>query len=236
MLTLIALLPRNRANPILAATVVVALASCDSAPRERQPSSPPAAKADYRVSLSAEAVDAKTVKFVVSTNAPVPKDALIEVSLADQKDEDTWIGEQKKVVVDAPKKTFTFDTSEFGKALPSGAYDAEVTVYLSDELDPVTNALPMLEATDPIRLGGSGESTKHAQRKAELQKWVMLNIDMNQPWHEREMVARLGKYQKGPASLSHLHDAYYFPDVDMTLIVNRLRGEITVWREGRATK
>ena len=66
--------------------------------------------------------------------------------------------------------------------------------------------------------------------------WVMENIIMNMPWDEKAMVEQLGQYEKSDSTLSHLHDAYFFPEADMTLIVNRFKHEITIWRSGRASR
>jgi len=64
----------------------------------------------------------------------------------------------------------------------------------------------------------------------------MSNLDMNTPWNENEFVARLGRYESTPSTMSRLHEALYFPDADMTLIVNRVRNEVTIWRMGRTVR
>ena len=64
----------------------------------------------------------------------------------------------------------------------------------------------------------------------------MGNIGMNVPWNRENFEARLGPAQKGPSTMSRLHDAYYFPNADMTFLVNRLKNEVTVWRVGDVTE
>ena len=93
-----------------------------------------------------------------------------------------------------------------------------------------------MEASYPIKLQGDGTSADKELAKRQAQNWVMGTVHSQYPWDESFFVNRLGNYVKYKATLSHLHDAYYFPDVDVTLLVNRLRGEVTVWRFGRATR
>lgn len=193
-------------------------------------------KGHYHVEVKAVPITRTQVRFLITTDVPPPAKAMVAVNLFGQKDQDVAIGAQKMIEIIRPTTDLIYDTSEDGKPLPAGKYTAEVTIYLQEKMDPETGTVPLVEAQQRIKLGGSGETSNHARRKAELMRWVMVNINVNDPWDEQSIVARLGGYEKSPSTLSPLHDAYYFPAADMTLIVNRLRKEITVWREGRATK
>jgi hypothetical protein len=87
----------------------------------------------------------------------------------------------------------------------------------------------------PFRLALSGQSSDQAQKAVIMQKWVMENVISGTPWNEAAFRQQLGRSEKYPSTMSHLHDAYYFPTPDMTLLVNRLKGEVSVWRFGRQT-
>jgi len=63
----------------------------------------------------------------------------------------------------------------------------------------------------------------------------MLNVDIGILWNESQFVAKLGKFSKSASDLN-LHDAYYFEDADMTIIVSRVKNTVALWRMGRATK
>ena len=191
------------------------------------------------MSLEASALDATQVRFVVTTNLPTPVEVMAGVALVGQKPYDIFIGYTEKVSLDGPRTEFVLDTSVASKPLPSGEYNVEVNFYPrwgADKGNPAAKAAPRLDATDRISLGGSGEKRADAERRNELQRWVMSNIAMNVPWNRANFESRLGRSSKGPSTLSHLHDAYYFPDADMTLLVNRLKNEVTLWRVGDVTE
>jgi len=179
------------------------------------------------------------VRFVVSTNLPTPVEVMAGVALIGQKPDDVFIGYTERVKLDGPRTEFVVDTFAAREPLPSGDYDAEVSFYPrwgTENGNPAAKAAPKLEATDRITLGGSGENRADAERRNELQRWVMGNIGMNVPWNRHNFEARLGPARKGPSTMSRLHDAYYFPNADMTFLVNRLRNEVTIWRTGDVTE
>ncbi|MCD1589814.1 hypothetical protein K7H13_03430 [Qipengyuania citrea] len=191
--------------------------------------------------LSVEAVPQgdTQVRFAVTTNLPTPVEVMAGVALAGQKPDDVFIGHTERVTLDGPRTEFVVDTSAAREPLPSGEYDAEVSFYPrwgAENGNPAAKSAPELEATDRITLGGSGENRADAERRNELQRWVMGNIGMNVPWNRENFEARLGQARKGPSTMSHLHDAYYFPDADMTFLVNRLKNEVTIWRMGDVTE
>lgn len=203
------------------------------------PSLAPLVPREARVlKLSAVPISDHIVQFNVTTNVPLPIEVMASVDLAGQKDEDIAIGYDERVKITEPTQRFTVDTSRASKPLPSGKYDAEVKFYSrwGAEGNEAAKDTPDLDVLQQIELKGNGETRGAAERRNNLQRWVMETVFMNSPWNERRFVAKLGPFQKTPATLSPLHDAYYFPDADMTLIVNHLLNEVTVWRDGRATQ
>lgn len=189
--------------------------------------------------LSAEPISANEVRFTVrAVNVPLPIEVMAEVSLAGQADQDVWIGNNRRVRLDQETTTFTVNASRQDHPLPRGEYVADVQFYprWGAAGNSAAANLPELRAEDRVDLRGAGGSRADAELRNERRRWVMGTLGMNEPWDERAFVARLGEYQKYPSDLSHLHDAYYFPGADVTLLVNRLRQEVTVWRLGRATR
>ncbi len=71
----------------------------------------------------------------------------------------------------------------------------------------------------------------------QLQYWIMINIQMGQPWNKPILEAKLGKSE--PIAVTRLNPniiyAHYFPKADVTIFENRLKGELDFWRSGRAT-
>lgn len=195
--------------------------------------------AEAKLTVDAQVLDANRVQFIIETNIPTPVEVTVGVSLAGQASKDVSISHYDRLRLEGPKTTYILDTSASTKPLPTGEYEAKVTFYPrwgADNGNPAAKAAPELEAIDNITLEGSGEERATAERRNELQLWVMLNLSMNEPWNQSNFEAKLGPSEKGPSTLSHLHDAYYFPEADITLIVNRLKGEATVWRLGHETK
>ena len=191
------------------------------------------------MSVEATPLDATHVKFVVTTNMPTPVEVMASIGLEGQKPDDVFIGTNEKVTLNGPRTEFVLDTSDARKPLPSGNYEAEVAFYPrwgADNGNPAAKSVPKLSTKARVELSGSGESRANAERRNELQRWVMSNVNMNVPWNRANYEAKLGKARKGPSTMSHLHDAYYFPDADMTFLVNRLKNEVTVWRMGDVTE
>lgn len=201
-----------------------------------QPQSTPV---DYHFEITASAQSDYEIRFVVTTNLPTPVQVMASVDLADQKPDETYIGYGERMRLEGPETTFVLDVRSSDRSLPSGSYTAEVTFYPrwgAKDGNAKAAKAPKLTASQPITLKASGESADAVRDRNAKRNWVMENIDMNMPWDEAAIVRRLGPYEKSKSALSNLHDAYYFPKVDMTLIVNQLKQEITIWRSGRAKK
>ena len=229
--------------------VALALASCgQSEPEDAAlpvnpaaadvPAETPFIPAAATLEVSARPLSETRVQFRVSTNIPPPIEVMAAVSFPDQADDSTYIGYNQRVRLTGLVTMFTLDLSRSSRALPRGRYDAEVHFYprWGAAGNPAAQEAPELQASTQIVLEGSGQSRASAERRDELQQWVMSNLDMNTPWNENEFVARLGRYESTPSTMSRLHEALYFPDADMTLIVNRVRNEVTIWRMGRTVR
>ena len=180
------------------------------------------------------------VEFTVKTNLPTPLTAMASLHLQGQKDHDTAIGTSHRVSLTGPTTIFSVhaidDDGMDGKALPTGRYDAGVIVGPKWVENKSIATLPEnVESKCTVELN-SGRTRASVERQNDLQKWVIDNVPSDAPWNEQKFKAKLGPYEKSPSTLSPLHDAYFFPNADMTLIVNRLRQEVSIWRIGHAAK
>ena len=188
------------------------------------------------LTISAEELSSTKVRLEFGSNIPLPVEVMVGVDLADQKPDDIWIGASTRIWLRESKTVYVLDTSK--KKLPSGKYDAEVAFYNrwgASNGNPAASTVPDIVATSPIVLKGTGASASDRKRRDELQRWVMETIYMGYPWNPERIENRLGESELLQAELN-LHTAYYFGDAGMTLLVNELKGTITVWRMGRATK
>lgn len=226
---------------VLAISIALALAACSQEPVEGDAVASADAFDPTTAQLAIEAVsqgDTK-VEFTITTNIPTPVEVMAGVALQGQKPDDVFIGHSERITLEGPETTFILDTTQASEPLPTGEYFAEVNFYNrwgSENGNPAAKVVADLEASTTLALGGSGEERGDVERRNELQRWVMLNVDMNTPWNLEDYESRLGPAQKGPSTLSPLHDAYYFREADITLLVNRLKNELTVWRMGEVTE
>lgn len=190
------------------------------------------------LAVAAKPVSDHEVEFTITTSLPPPVEVMASVDLAGQKDDDVYIGHSERVRLSGPVTRAVVDTSKAKQDLPAGDYVAAVAFYprWGAEGNARAAGAPELRASQPVTLRASGVSRAAAQARNARQVWVMENVIVGTPWDEAAFVKRLGPYEKSPAELSHLHDAYYFPGADMTLIVNRLRNEVSIWRTGRQTR
>ncbi len=121
-----------------------------------------------------------------------------------------------------------------GKALPDGYYDADVIVGPNWEENKTIASFPSgFEGKQTIHLR-SNRTRASVEHQNELQKWVIDYVPSDAPWNEQAFKSRLGPYEKSASILSPMHDAYYFPEADMTLIVNRVQQQVAIWRVGHA--
>lgn len=191
------------------------------------------------IDIQAAPLDSSRVKFMISSSLPTPVEVMASVALAGQKPDDVFIGHSERVRLTGPFTEVIIDTSAASEPLPTGEYTAEVNFYPrwgAQNGNPAAQKAPEISAATSITLVGSGENPVAAKRRNELQRWVMNNMGANEVWDQNSFEKRLGKARKGPSTMSHLHDAYYFPDANITFLVNRLKGEVTVWRMGNVAQ
>ncbi|MEM6858207.1 MAG: hypothetical protein AAF559_10075 [Pseudomonadota bacterium] len=194
---------------------------------------------EAELSITIKVLGEGRIAFDIDTTIPLPVEVLVGVSLKDQAPDDVFVGYSEKYRIEKSQSSFVLDTRLAKDPLPDGEYEAEVTFYPrwgAKNGNPDAKAVPELRAKEDISLSGTGIDRESAEKKNELQRWVMLNLEMNMRWDRGTFEEKLGKAVKGPSTMSHLHDAYYFPDPDVTLLVNRLKNEMTVWRLGNVTE
>ena len=65
----------------------------------------------------------------------------------------------------------------------------------------------------------------------------MENVSIGTSLNENQFIQRMGQFEKSASTLN-LHDAFFFPDTDMTIIVivSRVNNTVAMWRMGRATQ
>lgn len=197
----------------------------------------PSPSESYNISVAATAISAYEVSLNVTTNIPLPVEVMASVSIKDQNPQDTYIGVSQRVTLSSPEQTVTIDGRNEG--LPSGEYVAEVTFYPRWGAENGSSKAKRIDeeivGQADVTFTGSGASKAQTDEQNVAQKWVMLEVDIGMPWNEGQFVEKLGSFTKTASELNH-HDAYYFEQADMTIIVSRIKNTVAIWRMGRATK
>lgn len=226
---------------IVLAAILLACPSC-TVPKDTHQAAPDAAAtvaAQAALSVTPRVLDEHRVELAITTSMPLPVKVATSIDLAGQKSDDTYIGYQGDfLTLHQPTTRVVLDTSKAGHPLPAASYVASVDFFPTWGAEGNAEAakMPEAHASQVFALGGSGRTRGSAIKLAERQKWVIANVTPNDPWDRRRFERELGPAQRSRSDLSPLHDAYYFAGADMTLIVNRVRREVSVWRIGRATK
>lgn len=191
----------------------------------------------YFIAVSAVPKSKFIVEISVETNIPLPVEVMAGVSIKDQKPTDTFIGKSSRVYLTKPSQTIRINGQS--ENLPAGDYDVEVTFYsrwgAENGSKDAAKIDRDIEGVTSVTLGGSGETKATTDSRNIAQKWVMENVVIGTAWDESQFAKQLGEFQKSQASLN-LHDAYYFPDADMTLIVSQVKNSVTIWRMGKTDK
>ena len=239
---------RQHLNWLVPTALVLAIAGCG--PESQTPASPPkeeplsqpvvapeAPAEGYSISVGATA-SGSNVDFVLHTNIPGTIEVMAGVDLKGQADDDVYIGKSERVRIVDGTASVSIDASE----LPSGDYLARANFYprwgFQDELSRATGIADDLSDSHDISLGGSGQSAAEIQFRENSQKWVMGNVISGYAWNENEWTERFGKYEDVPIEALNpkVISAYYFPKLDMTIFVNKLKGSISHWRFGKASR
>lgn len=226
-------------NRLTASCILLAVVGCSPTQSDQVDTQPAIIAGEKTLSTTATVLDEGRVKFEIETTLPLPVEVMIGVSLKGQAPDDVYIGYSERTKIEKARSEFILDTRLSKDILPDGEYEAEVSFYPfwgADNGNHDAKSAPELHARSDVVLKVTGVDRASTERKNELQKWVMLNIEMNVPWNRENYEAKLGPAEKGPSTMSRLHDAYYFPEADVTLLVNRLKNEVTVWRLGDVTE
>jgi len=197
---------------------------------------PKLAPSEYRIWVEPKVIDAGTVELVIGTNIPGTIELMASINLAGQAPDDVWIGKDSRVRITRGEGSVRLNTAK----LPSGKYDVEIDFYpkwgLVGPLSRASGVAREIHVSKPIVLRGSGESAADATFREEGQRWVMMNIEVGEPWDSALWRRKFGDMEELTVDRGNpdILKAYYFRSIDMTVIVNVHKGQIDTWRVGRA--
>ncbi len=194
--------------------------------------------AEFKIELVSKVVGPSEVEVEVTSTIPGTIDVMLGLGLVGQKPDDVFIGINKRITLKNGRATATV-----GKpGLPAGKYEVEVSFYPrwgpQDSAAKAAGANSEIHARQIVTLKGTGESPEAARQRENDRRWVMLNVSVGTRWNRSSWVDRFGEPQQLITTRWNpdIIKAYYFKHLDMTIIVNELKGEISTWRMGRDTE
>lgn len=197
-----------------------------------------ASAAEFKIEFTSKVVGPSEVEVEVTSTIPGTIDVMLGLSLVGQRPDDVYIGTDKRITLKNGRGTATI-----GKpGLPSGMYEIEVDFYPrwgpQDSAAKSAGLNSEIHARQTVTLRGTGESSEAAQRRENDQLWVMENVSIGTRWDRSFWVGRFGEPQQFATTRWNpdIIKAYYFKSLDMTIFVNELKLEVSVWRMGRKTE
>ena len=206
----------------------------------------PALAGQFWIAIDTTVTGPYTVDVSVETNIPAPAVLAVDLTIKGQKDEEVCIcTDFIRVPIKDGKGRGTIDGSTnavpAGTKLPAGEYVVEAKFY---PMWPENRSIAQqagisapVRTTGLVRLTASGQASADARKSAEGRSWVMENFYMGYPWSPSFWANRFGTLQsieyrgRGNPTILKL---YYLASIDMTLLVNELKGEIVTYRLGKA--
>lgn len=181
---------------------------------------------------------ANTVEILIETDMDTPFEVMAGVGLANQADNDVFIGNGLRHNITSPTQVLSVPAVQNNEALPTGRYDAEVNFYprWGAESSPSStkSITETIEATLTFDLTGSGVASSEISDRNELQRWVMLNTGAGEPFNLEVFKKRLGESEEIEVpNRNGLIVAHYFPVADMTLFENIAQRTLVTWKLGR---
>lgn len=191
--------------------------------------------AEFKIELVSKVVGPSEVKVEVTSTIPGIIDVMVGLGLVGQKPDDVFIGINKRITLKNGRATATV-----GKpGLPAGKYEVEVSFYPrwgpQDSAAKAAGVNSEIHARQTVTLKGTGESPEAAQQRENDQRWVMENVYVGTRWNRSSWIGRFGEPQQLITTRWNpdIMKAYYFKSLDMTIFVNKLKGEVSHWRMGR---
>lgn len=192
-------------------------------------------KEDYYLTASPEVQAGESVIIPLASNIPGDIEVMVSVGLTGQAPDDIFVGTSQRASLKDGHGETVVQLSE----IPQGDYEVDATFYPrwgfkdGNKIEDIVE--PIASETHVLALTGSGESSEAHLNRNEGQMWVMDNISVGTPWEPESLRARFGEWEEFPATKRNpdIIKNYYFPDIDMTIVVNKLKGEAVTWSNGR---
>lgn len=180
------------------------------------------------------------VEIEIETTIEGPIEIMTGVDLVGQALDDIYVGAGERITIAGGSTVASIPLVRGdGTALPGGDYETVATFYPrwgAENAPAATRAITdIIEANPvPVTLQGSGQTVDDTVARDEMQRWVMLNVVIGMSFDGVVLAERLGSPERmAVMNRTDIIVAWYYPEADMTIFQNMLKGEVVTWREGR---
>ncbi|WP_430475684.1 hypothetical protein ACQ0MK_08745 [Thalassospira lucentensis] len=190
---------------------------------------------DYYLSVSVELQDAQSLAIVLASNLPGDVEVMISVGLLGQGPDDLAVGTNQRASLRKGHGKEVLHISE----IPQGDYEVYATFYprwgFGDNEKVASIKDSIRSDIHVVAITGSGEPASQYLKREEGRMWVIDNIFPGTLWEPEKIRSRFGDWVSFPATKRNpeIIKNYYFPSIDMTIVVNQLKGEVATWAKGR---
>ncbi|PXX99686.1 hypothetical protein [Halomonas sp. LBP4] len=193
------------------------------------------AQEDYYLKATPEVQSGEWLIVPLTSNIPGDIEVMVSVGLVGQAPDDLAVGTSQRVPLRGGRGEAVLQLSE----VPQGDYEVGATFYprwgFRDGEKIVDIREPIASETQVLAITGSGESAEAYLDREEGQMWVMNNVFPGTPWKPETFRTRFGEWEEFPATKRNpaIIKNYYFSNLEMTIVVNDLKGEVATWMMGR---
>ncbi|NVK83456.1 MAG: hypothetical protein HWE21_03990 [Cytophagia bacterium] len=181
-----------------------------------------------------------TVEIEIETTIEGPIEIITGVDLVGQAPDDIYVGAGERITIAGYSAVASIPlVRSDGSVLPAGDYEAVAAFYPrwgAEAAPAATRAITdTIEANPvPVTLQGSGQTVDDTVARDEMQRWVMLNVVIHMAFDGAVLAERLGSPERmAVTNRTDIIVAWYYPEADLTIFQNTLKGEVVTWREGR---
>jgi len=193
------------------------------------------------VSITGVEESSSSVVISIQTDVATPFEVMAGIGLVGQADDDIWIGNNTRAKIESNSQEITIPKKRGRTELPAGQYEAEINFYPrwgAKESPTSTKAINRgIHTTFAFSLVGSGADASVVKRRDDMQRWVMESTAIGDKFSLSVFQSKLGRSETMKVTnRTNIVVAHYFPEADMTIFENTLKGTLVTWRMGRENK
>ncbi|WP_339859546.1 hypothetical protein [Thalassospira alkalitolerans] len=190
---------------------------------------------DFYLISSPETQERQRLIIRLDSNVPGDIEVMVSVNLVGQSPDDIAVGTSQRASLRNGHGESEIKTSN----IPLGEYEIKATFYPrwgfgnEDKIASIQN--PITSEIQLLPISGSGEPAEQYLARENGRLWIINNVFPGTPWNPSIFQEKFGEWETFPATKRNpkIIKNYYFPKLDVTVVVNELKGELVTWAKGR---